>query len=267
MIRREVSDSDGKRWLLIHQKDHARLAGQLAESWGASVAGLDLRKEMLAAVYCHDDGWTSWDESPKTDADSGRPLSFSEMPQADSLSIWRESIRLAAERLGPLEAFLIAGHFSALLKRFDSWRGDPQRQPRAEAFFGEFSGKMNNWLRQWQAAQAASDSRSDAMAATAEKGVLQLQMFDAISLWLCCSDRYEPHKQSTPFGFELTLAPAGSGEVTLTPWPLTVNHLGLSVTGRSIPIGRYSDVELRQAVGEAPRETICWEFRREMKRD
>ena len=92
MIRRDQND----RWLLISQLEHARLAQDLASTWGNThVKGLPLLDWLLPAIRDHDDGWLEWEQSPKYDAD-GRPISFTEMPADDSVEIWTRSIHSCA---------------------------------------------------------------------------------------------------------------------------------------------------------------------------
>ena len=92
MIRRDGND----RWLLISQVEHARLALDLARTWGnAEVPGLPLLDWLLPAIRDHDDGWLEWEQSP-TRHDDGRPTSFTEMSAGDSVEIWSRSIQICA---------------------------------------------------------------------------------------------------------------------------------------------------------------------------
>ncbi len=77
----------------------------------------DVRLKWLAAVYHHDDGWADWDRQPSWDAQTIRPLSFTEMPTVMATDIWRRSID-AASAIGPLAEYAVTGHFAALLNRF-----------------------------------------------------------------------------------------------------------------------------------------------------
>jgi hypothetical protein len=121
MIVREVfaaSNQSGDQpacWALISQIEHARLAYDLATHWSELPLSDGLLSEtVLPTIFHHDDGWAAWDNAPQVDPQSGRPLSFLEMPLAESLDIWTGSIQ-AVEPFGPLASWLVAEHFTKLL--------------------------------------------------------------------------------------------------------------------------------------------------------
>src|SRR5690606_14127877 len=140
MIRRTQLAPDGlPRWVLIPQTEHARLSGQMAAAWGGGgYSRLDPYEEMVAAAAHHDDGWAAWDQHSDVDPATGRPLDFTEMPVPVSLEIWRGSIQ-SARRYGPLAAWAVSGHFSALMQRFPArWQGgSDEDRTLAEAFLSE----------------------------------------------------------------------------------------------------------------------------------
>src|SRR5262245_48839151 len=146
MIRREVKDETGQvRWVLIPQIEHALLAFRLAEHWGqGSFAPLEPRAELLWAVAHHDDGWRDWDASPGVDPVHGRPRSFTEMEIADSVAIWSGSIETAAAA-GPLQGYVVAGHFCVLARRASAWRNADPAWDQAEAFLRKYEALMQDW--------------------------------------------------------------------------------------------------------------------------
>ena len=150
MIRRDITADDGRPgWLLVPQIAHAELAGALADVWPLDGIPEDLAGELLVATHRHDDGWADWDSRPGVDPQSGRPIEFDEMRLADSLPIWTLSIDEAAARR-PIQAYFVAGHFTRLLRRFDSWRGDAAREDLARGFLTEQNSNMAVWLAAWQ---------------------------------------------------------------------------------------------------------------------
>ncbi len=73
----------GNEVWLVHQPDHARLAGYLAAHWEAPmnlrgrvlserVTHADaIRDEVILAIAEHDNGWWEWEAIPSIDADDG----------------------------------------------------------------------------------------------------------------------------------------------------------------------------------------------------
>lgn len=253
MIRRSLGT---ERWALISQVEHARLSGALAAAWGHEpFAPLDPRDQIVAAITYHDDGWSAWEVAPKVDAETGRPLDFTETPLTDSLAIWRESIRRAAN-IGPLAVYMVSGHFSALLERFNArWKASAPLERLAHDFLSEQSDERQHALAQWAKGAAGADD------AAADRAVSWLQTFDALSLWLCVAERRESEEFHPPGGPELLLRPAGSAStIEVSPWPFRESVLELEVIGRSIAANRYANPS---DLVTAPAEpiTLKWSFR------
>jgi hypothetical protein len=249
MIRRELAASDGvsAAWVLISQIDHAHLAGQLAEHWGAGgFAAVEPRDQLLWAIYHHDDGWLEWDRSPGVNSETGVPRQFTEMEPAETLAIWTKSIDAAAAR-GPLEGYLVAGHFCRLGRRGTAGKeSDPAWQPFVR-FLDDYEARSREWLARWQAASPANTQ------AVALHALDALQFFDTFSLWFCCSESTEREVVETPSGVDLALSPRGPFQIRLSPWPLTVAETELTAPGRLIPAGHYDS---REALVAAPSEPI-----------
>jgi hypothetical protein len=248
MIRRPGTDNDS--WLLIPQAEHARLCGEIASAWQAPEFGeIEPRDALLYAVGHHDDGWPEWEQSPRVDS-LGRPVNFDEMPTVDAIEIWRRSIARCAE-FDPIAGYAVAGHFSTLLRRFSAWkRGPDDVRGVAEAFLADFNRQMDRWLADWPARPAAAQT-------SAGHAVAVLQMFDALSLWLCCQARTEAAKFLFPGAGRFELVPAGEGNFVVSPWPLRTAELQLSVPAHRVLARAYhSQEDLAGAIGTIV--TIQW---------
>lgn len=231
MIRREAGND---QWILISQVEHARLAGLLAGAWGREAfPSPERRAEMVSAVEHHDDGWSDWEVTPKVDAETGRPLDFLETPLTDSLAIWRDSIEAAATKAGPLAGYMVSGHFSVLLRRgSERWKNHPVTAELADDFFRQQGERQTAWLA------AAHVDR-----ASAERAVAWLQLFDAISLWLCCAERRASESFDTPTERSVAFRPeqVDAYDLRVSPWPFEPPRLELSVVGRAVPAVRYAN--------------------------
>lgn len=256
MIRRDILLADGvPRWLLVSQLEHARLSWLLAErciarfgaALGADRASLEVvRAELLEAVHRHDDGWAAWETRPRLDAQLRRPLSFRELPLDEALVNWDGSIASAAEA-GPLAAWVVAGHFVALLKH-----AEHQHDPRlAESWLVRTDAARREWLAAWQARQSGLPTSK-----LADEALHWLQAFDLLSLWLCavCPAAGEIAAHQTD-GFDLVVSqslelrlrlpghdgPLHDGVVLVNPWPMDVAELSLEATAQVVPVLEYRD--------------------------
>lgn len=243
-------------WILISQIDHARLAAEWAENWGSdAIAPIEPHADVLAATLHHDDGWQARDEDPLFDPTSGRVLDFMEMPLAESLAIWRASIEAAAQ-FGPLPAYTVSGHFCALLERSMSHHQDePRRCALGQEFLDRQRSKQDAWLATWQAGDPGRRTTE-----VADHALGLLQMFDWISLWFCCARRDKPETIDTPDGPSVTISPRSPTDLTIHPWPLSVDELTLSVTGQAVPAGHYANTQqlARHSQGSV---TLTWTVR------
>jgi hypothetical protein len=249
MIRRElITAGTAERWVLISQVDHARLAFQLAEHWGADgFAPLEPRAELLWTIEHHDDGWRDWEQTPDVDPHSGRPLAFTEMSVRDALAIWTGSIEVA-ERAGSLEAFLVAGHFCALASRSAAWRSHEPGWPDVESFLACYRARQVDWLAAWQAQHPAGNTWQ-----VAEKALTMLQLFDLFSLWFCCAPATEPDQVEIPGGPILAFRPLDETHVVVSPWPFSAKSVNLEVPGRAVPVRRYIS---RDHLAAAPAQPV-----------
>jgi len=240
MIRRDWTSPAGTaHWLLISQVEHARLSGELCRSWLAVQAlPIDIREELVAAVFRHDDGWAEWERAPEVDAKTGRPREFTEMPLPESLAIWSRSIDQSMA-LGDLAPYVISGHFCALMRRFTHWRDQgPEQVALGEAFLSDQQAKQTVWLDRWRATDPAARTVS-----LAQQALAWLQLFDALSLWLCCAERKDVQEFDPPVGPKFTLQPRSAEEILVSPWPMEGATLSLELTGRVVQAVKYGDAE------------------------
>ena len=267
MIRREGFDQDAlSHWVLISQVDHARISAELATHWGnATLAPViaatatplaAIRREVLAAVKHHDDGWQGWSREPDFDS-SGRPRSFMEMPLDQALPIWSKSIA-RARAIGPLAGAIVAGHFSALLSSSDRCDQQPARQ-----WLAERSREQSAWLGEWEAINPAWHTPQMSSLA-----LRWLQFFDALSLWICghaptpaeSRPPAVPYPLSLPDDNSVTIVaatghrPARDASAPrpslscLQPWPFVNDTVSFQAEGDVVPIRHYRSVDELVAV-------------------
>ena len=232
MIRRTIKlDDNSSAWLLIPQPTHARIAYELACSWGCSpVTTPQFAEILLPTLLCHDDGWHDWERKPDVESRSGKPYSFTEMIPEDAQRIWEASIR-ACRKLGPLAQYLVASHFIFLCGR-----GDSAATSGAIQFSREYGRRADDWLAAWQKESPATNTTE-----AAHTVLSYLQMFDFLSLWFCCTEQNEPYQCKTPDGCRLEFKRTPEGHIHVQPWPWHVSQVNLRLTARLVPARRYQD--------------------------
>jgi len=253
MIRRDAIGRGGERsWLLVEQIVHARLAGGLAGAWRWPTPRPAGHEAMLRAIDHHDDGWAEWDAAPELDRD-GKPLAFTEMSLVVSTAIWRRSIAIA-EGIDPLATYMVAGHFRALLERHASWRSGPAEPREAAEAFLRLAGDRMAWAREACGDEPSGEPLRDRLAL--DDALRWLQLFDAASLWLCCTPAAEGRFE-LPCGGGTRLPSAtvrfvrlnagqpqfggDPGQISLAeriavePWPFDAAQVGLVANGRVAP--------------------------------
>lgn len=254
MIRRDIRLADGAAgWMLISQLEHARVSAELAARCTGRFASnpqragssptpaplhpSPLREEVLAAIRHHDDGWLSWEQSPRLDRTSGRPLTFTELEPAEAIAIWSASIA-AATAVGPLAAWMVASHFLRLARR----HADDKAHGELQSWRSQMVEHCAGWLASWQT-QDPQQYTAEVAAAALE----WLWTFDEISLWLCCTclgdepipcapDAYLAGR-GTPLAMEL--AATGAAASTAMPWRFTASSIDVEITGQAVPAAHY----------------------------
>ena len=148
-----------------------------------------------------------------------------------------------------------------MLRRFDSWRKDPALQLLAREFLARHDANMAIWLAEWQ--QGELPEGGGEPSETARRGVSYLQLFDAISLWLCCAERHEPWRAQLLEGEGWTFSPVGGGaenrqQVKIEPWPLSAPLCDLAVHGTLVPRAKYASTDELLAATIASRVAVSW---------
>ncbi|MDZ4656936.1 MAG: DUF3891 family protein [Bythopirellula sp.] len=252
MIRREVKFADGvPRWLLISQLEHARLSGELAErcisQFGEPKSSLDpVRRELLQAISHHDDGWWEWETKPRLDPELGRPLSFLELSLGEKLEIWERSIQ-AARAIGPLAAWIVAGHFSPLLVTV----GHHAAEVQAKNWLREVAGQRSEWFAAWHSHNPALHTVE-----LAGEALRWLQLFDILSLWPCSQYSVlgeqlpcwpEPYRTAEDWPLVREIRPASEISVgqpfriVFAPWPFAERDILVKVAAHVVPVRHYAN--------------------------
>lgn len=262
MIRRNFVDERGAaNWLLISQVAHARISGDLTERWHELFP-----PEVIDAITHHDDGWAKWEAAPQLDPARGRPLSFLEMPVADAIAIWDDSIT-SARRIGPLAGAIVAGHFIGLARGSEHATKSPARE-----WLRTMAESRATWINVWK---RANSLHTEALVTVAQGMLLAA---DLLSLWLCCDGPVTtiesaavPNSEmearaATVLGkyrfHRISMTTDGSGvdwQGWLSPWPFADESLALESTAIAVPTAHYTSWS--EIVAVARPMLLRWQLR------
>jgi len=249
MIRRPA----GSDWLLISQVEHARIAGEVADHWPDPMGDASLAAPLRHAIRNHDNGWSTWEQAPRIDPDTGWARNFTEMPTVDACAIWSHSIADCANH-SPWGGLWVSRHFCWLGERGRQHVTDAPSRQAFESFLDTQQTLQARWLAQLALERGESHARN-----SGEIGFRLVQFFDRLSLWLCCEPETSPKPLEFPDGRIFEFAPRSPTEIGVRPWAFNVSILELSVPVARLPMQPYADdAALQAALAHAPRETLRW---------
>lgn len=177
-----------RRYALIRQPEHARLAGELARH--VAIDGMPaISEEILQGISLHDEGWAHFDSgreklqaTPAEYSDDnvpvnaeGKPLSFQDIKPGDFLRAWRDSIA-AAEAAAAVAGLIVSGHFYRLGQYgIEAKRYSPPEMQLVREFLREEEERRQRLSKQQTRTPAEVEYWTDI-----------LQFCDLLSLYLCC---------------------------------------------------------------------------------
>ncbi len=185
-----------KECWLITQPSHAALAGELAAKVSSpQLPSLD--DALVRAIAIHDAGWGVPDARAivrSRSAPQQRPESFIEVPPAQFLQAWDESIA-AAQAVSPAGGYIVSQHFCRIAKSHPK-TGDETKQ--VQQFLDRESQRQKKLLPKQTRGSKELELLTDL-----------LQFCDLLSLYICCGAR---ERVAFPeyFGVSVRLAPEES---------------------------------------------------------
>jgi uncharacterized protein DUF3891 len=242
---------DGDAVIAIGQPAHAWLSGQLARAWGNErFPAPEPREEVCLAAEQHDLGMAAWDSEPRLNPETGRPMSFLEMPTEVHLELWTRAPRLALVQ-GRYAALLVSLH-GTLLYEYRDWSRAPEETRRAVEAYREDQRELQDELVR----SLAADPRYAPYVEpeTLDHNRRLVAAWDAISLMLCM--RRLPYTIERPERMELSEAGSGGARARLDPWPFGGESLSVRCEGRRLEDRFRTDDELREALAVAPWQTL-----------
>ena len=173
----------------------------------------------------------------------------------------------------PLPGIWVSRHFTWLAEQALKHREAPAERQALQEFLQQQEQQREKWT-----IDALREAAGDELERLIETGYRYVQFFDRLSLWLCCSAVPEPLEARLPGGntFQLRAITAQPGDtdrsgneelqpqplsVSISPWPLSVPRLVLTVPAVQTTRQRYDDADtLQRELAEAEVLPLTWEL-------
>jgi hypothetical protein len=244
-----VIRQDGSGVVCVGQASHAWISGQLARAWGNDrfAVGEPVEDLCLGAEQ-HDVGMAEWDLHPRLNPETGRPMSFMQMPLKTHLGLWAAAPKKVLTQ-SPYAALIVSMHGAALYARRDTLEPDSDDSRAVRAF-----------LVEQERLQAALLERTGAEPAVARFHQRLVWTLDFLSLGLLLDWAPDSVTAPTRLGeddVEITLHPG-----TVDPWPFGPDELTVGCRGRRIDGSYDSQEALDEALDRAAWETVSFVLRR-----
>lgn len=252
----------GDQLILIRQTDHAMLSGFFARALGNKVFSRPEPFESFClAAAEHDNGWNEWELLPQIDPKTFAPFNFMSIPTEEHIAVYQRGIErvVRADRYAGL---LVSMHCAGL---YDRTRAT---MPGFSAKYvkSNESHLVSDFLQRLRLQQLRLkvDLRADPiMKEYADDHSLQanlqrLEALDRLSLYFCLAPLDGSTIDAVPVNgngseADWDLQPAGSGFVTLKPYPFQKDPLEISILARRVPKRPYADEnEFHKILAQAP---------------
>lgn len=236
--------------LVVRQPDHGVQSGLFASHWGNEETPLfGPRQPVIDAGTRHDDGWARWEERPSMDPETGHPWQFFRLTPHEHVPLYREGIRMAAQR-DPWTGLLVSMHGAGLYNdRYGTFRLAEQRLTASEReLVDEFLAEQA--LFQQSLAERALRRALGAHVTTDPQvwyNYLLLQVWDRLQLQyafrLAADGEIAPLPR--PDGTRDVLRCRSKGDLSLVlhPYPFDEPTLLFPLQARLLPDRSYRDPE------------------------
>jgi hypothetical protein len=257
-----IIQEHGDQLILIRQTDHALLSGFFARALGNSrFSRPEPFESFCLAAAEHDNGWNEWELLPQIDSKTFTPYNFMSIPTEEHIALYRRGIErvVRADRYAGL---LVSMHCAGL---YDRTRAT---MPGFSAKYvkSNESQLVADFLQRLRLQQLRLkvDLRADpVLKAYADDQALQanllrLEALDRLSLYFCLAPLNGSTIDAVPVNgngseADWDLQPAGTGFVTLQPYPFQKDPLEISILARRVPKRAYADEnEFHKILAQAP---------------
>lgn len=235
----------GGDWQVVLQTEHAELSEEVARAWADRGPRHD---SLVLAARRHDDGWATWERSPRVDAD-GKPVTFLDVDVPAHLAFYRAGIAAISDE-DAYAGLLVSMHGAGIYRQ--RYGSDPalalSRAPEVQDLVDAFVEEQEDRYPARMAALGVDDELRLA-------DYHRLQWADRFSLAFCLREWEEPGE---PFELgEYRFEPTASWAARVTPWPFQAGSVDCSLVRRLAPKRAWRQSEFREAFFAFPVERVA----------
>ena len=220
----------GGDWQVVLQTDHADLSAGFARVWAERGPRHD---SLTLATERHDDGWAVWEQAPKVDSETGKPVDFLEVNVPAHLAFYRACIVAVTEQ-DQYAGLMISMHGTGIYR---------QRYGRDPGLPRSWAPGVQELVDAFVAEQEAGQEERVAQLGVPDderwRDYELLQFFDRLSLYFCMRD-LEGGEAADLQGY--TLEPVGPWRIKLDPYPFAESPGSFSLVRRVIAKNGAADV-------------------------
>jgi hypothetical protein len=239
--------------IVITQPAHAWLSGQMARAWGNERFGEVVPwEEVCLAAEQHDIGHVPLELAPALHPNTGRPITFLDMPRRMHVGLWSGAGRQVLPQ-NRYAALFVSLHGTGLYESYDARGDSPDDADAVRAFLANERAFQEELLAGLRASNYAPHATPEAVA----RNRRLIQIWDALSLALCFGLRKprafpDVPTAAEPAGLQLTPLAHGTSQIRVAPWPFRWPRVTLTCEGRRLS-GTWDDQdEMRRALAQAP---------------
>lgn len=251
-----ILHAEGAQLRIILQTDHAAFAGELCRRWG----GLLFDKpeplaSLVRATERHDEGWLPWQAAPRIDPATGRPWSFTNIPNIYHTAGHAAGVQRVTE-VDRYAGLLLSLHVAGLYTQRHGWMSHMPIPPIPE----EYRPTAEAFLAAQEQVQAALFAELQPEMEALWAHYRYLQAWDTLSLLICTGwIGEEPGLLGSfptrPGGADVTLKcwALGGDRYTVSPWPFDRDEFTYEIPARWLPDQPWpSDETFQAALAAAP---------------
>ncbi len=239
--------------IAITQPAHAWLSGQMARAWGNELFGEVVPwEEVCLAAEQHDIGHVPLEQAPVLHPDTGRPVTFLDMPRQMHVGLWSTAGRQVLPQ-SRYAALFVSLHGTGLYENHDASGDTPEDADAVQTYLANERAFQAELLAGLRDSAYAPYATPEAVA----RNRRLIQVWDALSLALCFGLR-EPRTfrdvptAGEPTTLHLTPAAHDTSQIRVAPWPFRPQSVTLACEGRRLT-GTWDDQdEMRRALAQAP---------------